>query len=125
MVLSLRLQDVRQACPLMAQIDADTTLQTMLSLFHPSLRLTSQAIKLQYNAGEPLVKQPRQPQNHSRTCWKTPFYPGLPDVYLVVSACEAAPHISQEYPRDCCRIPLRSVLADDWVFLCQGAPSRL
>ncbi|KAK9851674.1 hypothetical protein WJX84_007705 [Apatococcus fuscideae] len=43
-------EHIRQACPLLAQINADTTLQTMLSLFHPSLRLTSQAIKLQYNA---------------------------------------------------------------------------
>ena len=50
------MQDVRQACPLMAQVDADTTLQTMLSLFHPSLRLTSQAIKLQYNAGKRMME---------------------------------------------------------------------
>lgn len=66
------MQDVRQACPLMAQIDADTTLQTMLSLFNPSLRFTSQAIKLQYNAGERLVKQgPSSPRN-------TPGHSGKP-----------------------------------------------
>ena len=35
----------------MAELQADTTLRTMLSLLLPHLRLDSQAIKLQVNKG--------------------------------------------------------------------------
>eukprot|EP00878_Enallax_costatus_P041821 GHUV01048715.1.p1 GENE.GHUV01048715.1~~GHUV01048715.1.p1 ORF type:complete len:312 (+),score=59.69 GHUV01048715.1:317-1252(+) len=42
---------VRQAAPLVAQLNDDRSLCTMLSLFIPQLRLEEQAIKLQYNEG--------------------------------------------------------------------------
>lgn len=42
---------VRQAAPLFGQLDDDRSLATMLSLLLPQLRLDSQAIKLQLNAG--------------------------------------------------------------------------
>jgi hypothetical protein len=45
-------QEVQEACPSFASVNRDSTLATMLSLCIPSLRLTGQAIKLQYNAGE-------------------------------------------------------------------------
>jgi hypothetical protein len=41
------------AAPLFAALDADRTLQTMLSLLLPQLRLDSHAIKLQLNEGVP------------------------------------------------------------------------
>eukprot|EP00879_Flechtneria_rotunda_P028831 GHRR01031061.1.p1 GENE.GHRR01031061.1~~GHRR01031061.1.p1 ORF type:complete len:400 (+),score=113.92 GHRR01031061.1:185-1384(+) len=43
--------EVGAAAPLFAQLDADRSLVTMLSLFLPQLRLESHAVKLQYNAG--------------------------------------------------------------------------
>ncbi|KAF8068329.1 EGLN3 [Scenedesmus sp. PABB004] len=42
---------VRRAAPLLAQLDGDRTLATMLSLLLPALRLESHAIKLQHNEG--------------------------------------------------------------------------
>lgn len=50
---------VQQAAPLMAQLNTDTTLRTMLSLFMPQLRLEEQAIKLQYNEGKALATRTR------------------------------------------------------------------
>jgi hypothetical protein len=44
-------QAVQDAAPLIAQLNGDATLATMLSLHMPQLRLESQAIKLQYNEG--------------------------------------------------------------------------
>jgi hypothetical protein len=42
---------VQAAAPLVAQLNADKSLATLLSLFIPQLRLESAAIKLQYNEG--------------------------------------------------------------------------
>uniref|UniRef100_A0A383WJL7 Fe2OG dioxygenase domain-containing protein n=1 Tax=Tetradesmus obliquus TaxID=3088 RepID=A0A383WJL7_TETOB len=42
---------VREAAPLVAQLDADRRLATMLNLFLPQLRLDSAAIKMQHNEG--------------------------------------------------------------------------
>ena len=42
---------VREAAPLVAQLDADRRLATMLNLFLPQLRLESAAIKMQHNEG--------------------------------------------------------------------------
>ena len=46
-------QAVQAAAPRVAELQADTTLCTMLSLLLPHLRLDSQAIKLQVNKGGP------------------------------------------------------------------------
>lgn len=43
---------IQQAAPLIAQLNADRTLATMLSLHIPQLRLESQAIKMQHNEGK-------------------------------------------------------------------------
>ena len=42
---------IQQAAPLIAQLNADRSLATMLSLGLPQLRLESQAIKMQHNEG--------------------------------------------------------------------------
>lgn len=44
-------QAVRQAAPLVSQLNDDRSLCTMLSLLIPQLRLEQQAIKMQYNEG--------------------------------------------------------------------------
>lgn len=51
-------QEVQEACPTFAAVGRDTALCTMLSLGLPSLRLTAQSIKLQYNAGTLLSSPP-------------------------------------------------------------------
>lgn len=43
---------IQQAAPLIAQLNTDRTLATMLTLHIPQLRLESQAIKMQHNEGE-------------------------------------------------------------------------
>ncbi|KAL3160469.1 hypothetical protein ABBQ32_010786 [Trebouxia sp. C0010 RCD-2024] len=52
-VYEAELQDaeVQQVAPLCQRLNEDSTMRTMLSLFMPHLRLDSQAIKLQCNAG--------------------------------------------------------------------------
>lgn len=45
------MQDVQKLAPLCQTLNEDSTMRTMLSLFMPQLRLDSQAIKLQCNAG--------------------------------------------------------------------------
>ena len=45
------MQDIQQSAPLCQVLNEDSTMRTMLSLFMPHLRLDSQAIKLQCNAG--------------------------------------------------------------------------
>lgn len=50
-VVLRHVQEVQEACPTFAAVGRDTALCTMLSLGLPSLRLTAQSIKLQYNAG--------------------------------------------------------------------------
>lgn len=47
---------IQQAAPLIAQLNADRTLATMLSLHIPQLRLESQAIKMQHNEGKAKVQ---------------------------------------------------------------------
>jgi hypothetical protein len=47
---------VREAAPLVAQLDADRRLATMLNLFLPKLRLESHAIKMQHNEGEACLR---------------------------------------------------------------------
>lgn len=42
---------IQAAAPLIAQLNADRTLATLLSLHLPQLRLESQAIKMQHNEG--------------------------------------------------------------------------
>ena len=46
-----RMQEVQQSAPLCQALNEDSTMRTMLSLFMPHVRLDSQAIKLQCNAG--------------------------------------------------------------------------
>ena len=45
------MQDIQQSAPLCQILNEDSTMRTMLSLFMPHVRLDSQAIKLQCNAG--------------------------------------------------------------------------
>ena len=47
----LREPAVQAAAPLCSQLQTDATLRTMLGMHLPALRLHSQAVKLQYNAG--------------------------------------------------------------------------
>ena len=47
----LSVQAVQKLAPLCQLLNQDATMRTMLSLFIPQLRLDSQAIKLQCNAG--------------------------------------------------------------------------
>jgi hypothetical protein len=47
----LSLREIQALVPLCAAIQADTTLQTLLGVHLPQLRLESQAIKLQWNSG--------------------------------------------------------------------------
>lgn len=42
---------IQQAAPLIAQLNTDRTLSTMLNLHIPQLRLEMQAIKMQHNEG--------------------------------------------------------------------------
>jgi hypothetical protein len=57
MEAELTLEDtVRKAAPLVAQLDADRRLATMLNLFLPQLRLESHAIKMQRNEGEACLR---------------------------------------------------------------------
>ena len=51
LTLLTNMQAVQEAAPLCQLLNQDTTMRTMLSLFIPHLRLDSQAIKLQCNAG--------------------------------------------------------------------------
>jgi hypothetical protein len=46
-------QAVQAMAPRLAELQADATLRTMLSLLLPRLRLDAQAIKLQVNEGDP------------------------------------------------------------------------
>lgn len=46
-------QAIQKLAPLCQLLNGDATMRTMLSLFIPQLRLDSQAIKLQCNAGKP------------------------------------------------------------------------
>jgi hypothetical protein len=48
---ALAVQAVQKLAPLCQLLNQDATMRTMLSLFIPQLRLDSQAIKLQCNAG--------------------------------------------------------------------------
>ena len=45
------MQVIQKLAPLCQALNQDTTMRTMLSLYVPQLRLDSQAIKLQCNAG--------------------------------------------------------------------------
>ena len=45
------MQDIQHSAPLCQILNEDSTMRTMLSLFMPHVRLDSQAIKLQCNAG--------------------------------------------------------------------------
>ena len=49
--MAIAVQAIQNLAPLCQSLNQDTTLRTMLSLFMPQLRLDSQAIKLQVNAG--------------------------------------------------------------------------
>ena len=46
-------QAVQADAPQLAELQADATLRTMLSLLLPQMRLDVQAIKVQVNEGEP------------------------------------------------------------------------
>lgn len=59
----------RQAlAPLAAQLQNDSTLRVMLSVLMPELRLGSQAIKLQYNAGGAARLRKPEIAPHQRAC---------------------------------------------------------
>ena len=63
------LQDIQKAAPLCQTLNDDSTMRTMLSLFMPHLRLDSQAIKLQCNAGAALICCPHLlPPSSAPTC---------------------------------------------------------
>lgn len=49
----LREPAIQAAAPLCSQLQTDPTLRIMLGMHLPALRLQSQAVKLQYNAGMP------------------------------------------------------------------------
>lgn len=49
------MQDIQQSAPLCQVLNEDSTMRTMISLFVPHVRLDSQAIKLQCNAGTALA----------------------------------------------------------------------